>query len=68
MSLPSDDAFRCLIATWARRQGLTVEEVAETLGHLPHTTKGIYDKTTAHDKGRRTNASIKRIFRPKPVK
>lgn len=55
-------AFRYLIATWAKRLGLAVEDTADILGHLPQTTQGIYDMTIAQDTGRRTNASIKRLF------
>lgn len=55
-------AFRYLLATWAKRLGLSVEETADILGHLPSATKAIYDLTNAQDTGRRTNASIKRIF------
>ncbi len=54
-------AFRYLIATWAKREGLSVESVAEILCHLPATTQRIYDMTTAQDTGRRTNAAIKQL-------
>lgn len=57
--------FRYLIATWAKRLGIKVEDTADILGHLPRTTQATYDMTTAQDTGRRTNTSIKRLYEGK---
>jgi hypothetical protein len=54
--------FRYLIATWAKRRGIKVEDAADILGHLPRTTQATYDMTNAQDTGRRTNKSIKSLY------
>ncbi len=60
-------AFRYVIATWCKREGVPVEKAATILGHLPETAQKIYAKTTAVDRGRESNATLRQLFKGKPA-
>jgi hypothetical protein len=55
-------AIRYVLATWCLRQGISVEDTAAILGHLPSATKLIYSHLTAVDVGRKSNKSVKQAF------